>query len=59
MSESGLKLFVGVLCFIVFVISLGLIVVGQRNIGPAGLGTMMVGLVGLVGLLWFYNRKYR
>ena len=43
----------------VFIISIVLTVVGQRNVGPAGLLTMLVGLAGLIFLLWFYNRQYK
>ena len=44
---------------VIFIISIVLTVVGQRNIGPAGLLTMLVGLAGLIFLLWFYNRQYK
>lgn len=59
MSETGQKIVVGCVCLVIFVVSLMLVIIGQRNIGPTGLGTMMLGLVGLIGLLWYYNRKYR
>lgn len=44
---------------IVFIVCLVLIVNGQRNIGYSGLMVMVLGLAGLLGLLWDYNRKYQ
>jgi len=44
---------------IVFVFGIGLVVVGEKNIGAPGLGLMMLGLAVLIGLLWSYNRKYK
>lgn len=48
-----------VLKIILFIICLFLVFRGQKNIGYAGLATMCVGLTGLLGLLWDYNRKYQ
>lgn len=44
-----------IICAIVFVVCLILIIVGQRNIGLAGLGIMLMGLSGLITLLGYYN----
>lgn len=44
---------------IVFVVCICLVIIGQRNIGPAGLLTMLAGLAGLVVLLWLYNRQFK
>lgn len=46
-------------CLAVFVVSMALIVVGQRRIGPMGLLLMVVGLAGILLLLYLYNRKYQ
>ena len=43
----------------VFVIVLALIVVGQRRIGPIGLLLMVMGLAGILLLLYLYNRKFQ
>jgi hypothetical protein len=43
---------------IIFVISLVLVIIGQRNTGKIELGIMLVGLTGLLGLLYNYNQKY-
>ena len=48
-----------IVVIVIFVVCIGLIIVGQRNIGPKGLLTEIVGLAGLVGLLAFYNSKYK
>ena len=48
-----------ILYTVIFVVSVALIAVGQRNIGPAGLLVMLVGLAGILILLYLYNRKFR
>ncbi|WP_169834294.1 DUF6903 family protein [Paenibacillus donghaensis] len=37
----------------------GLVVFGHREVGYGSLGLMFVGLIGLLGLLYDYNRKYQ
>lgn len=59
MSEKMEKIVLAVILVAVFIVSVVLTVVGQRNIGPQGLLTMLVGLAGLIFLLWFYNRQYK
>ncbi len=59
MSEKMKKIVTMTVLIVIFIISIVLTVVGQRNIGPAGLLTMLVGLAGLIFLLWFYNRQYK
>lgn len=59
MSERAKKIVMAVILVVVFLASIVLTVVGQRNIGPTGLLTMLAGLAGLVFLLWFYNRQYK
>ncbi|KRL14688.1 DUF6903 family protein [Schleiferilactobacillus perolens] len=54
--NSKIKIIVSSVLFVLFLV---LVVVGQRHIGYAGLGTMMVGLAGLLGLLWMYNKQYQ
>ena len=44
---------------IVFVVCLALITIGQKNIGVPGLIMELVGLVGLLTLLFIYNNKYK
>ena len=58
MSENGKKLLLGILIAVVFVVCIALGIVGQRKIGPSGLLMMLVGLAGLLVLLWLYNRQY-
>ena len=52
MSENAKKILIGIIVAVIFV-------VGQKHIGPKGLGMMMVGLLGLVSLLGLYNRQYK
>lgn len=44
---------------IVFVVCLGLVIVGQKNIGVQGLCVQLIGVVGLLTELFIYNRKYK
>lgn len=44
---------------ICFIVCMALIIVGQKTIGLANLGMMIVGLGGLLVLLYLYNRKYK
>lgn len=44
---------------VVFVVCLGLVIIGQRNISLTGLSMELIGLVGLLVLLFLYNRKYK
>jgi hypothetical protein len=42
----------------VFAGCIALVALGQKNIGIIGLATMLVGLAGLLVLLFIYNKKY-
>ncbi len=48
-----------IIMIIVFIICLALIIVGQRNISVSGLMMELVGLVGLLTLLFVYNHRYK
>lgn len=47
-----------VLYLVIFLVSMGLIAVGQRTTGAGHLLVMFVGLGGVLLLLYLYNRKY-
>ena len=55
MKEKILNL-VLVICFI---LSVSLIIVGQKNVSIAGFANEIIGLAGLLAVLLVYNRKYR
>lgn len=54
-----MKWIVRLICLLVFTGSMALIVTGQRNIGPVGLLTMIIGLAGILVLLYLYNKKFQ
>ena len=54
MNERTKKIITAIVVIVIFVVCIGLIIVG-----PKGLLTEIVGLAGLVGLLAFYNSKYK
>ena len=47
-----------ILKLVVFISCLSLIIIGQKTVGKLELGMMLLGLAGLLGLLYNYNRKY-
>lgn len=59
MDERLQKIITGIVVAVIFAVCLALVIVGQKNVGPKGLLTMLVGLAGLIGLLAFYNSKYK
>lgn len=56
MTTERLKFVGGLVAFIALVT---LVVVANQSTGWINLGLMLAGLLGLVGLLALYNRKYR
>lgn len=54
-----MKWLIRLLYLLVFIVSMVLIVVGQRNIGPTGLLIMIIGLAGILFLLYLYNKKFQ
>lgn len=44
---------------VVFVICLALVIIGQKNISVTGLVMELIGLVGLLTILFCYNRRYK
>ena len=54
-----MKLLLYSLMVLLFAVSISLIVVFQRHIGALYAGIMLLGIAGLLFLLWIYNRKYR
>ena len=59
MDERTKQVLVGIIVAVIFIASVALIIIGQKNIGPQGLLTMLAGHAGLIGLLAFYNHKYK
>lgn len=41
-----------------FAAAVALVIIGQRGRGPVWLLVMLIGLAGLLVLLWLYNRAY-
>lgn len=59
MNEYTKKIIIGILVAIVFVACIVLVIAGQRIIGWTGLGMELLGLAGLLVLLWLYNRQFK
>lgn len=55
-TKSILTTFISVVFFIVCV---ALVIMGQKNVGVQGLMVMLLGLAGLLFLLYRYNRKFK
>ncbi len=54
-----MKWIIRLLYLLVFIVSMVLIIAGQKNIGPVGLLVMLLGLGGILLLLYLYNKKYQ
>lgn len=50
---------IGLVLVLCFILSVGLIISGQKNISLTGFTYEIIGLVGLLVVLFVYNRKYR
>ena len=59
MNERTKSILKTVLAIVFFIVCVALVVVGQRHVGPQGLLVMLLGLVGLILLLYLYNRKFK
>lgn len=44
---------------LIFVVSIVLVFVGQKYIGYAGLGAELIGLVGVIAVLYTYNKRFK
>lgn len=54
-----MKWIIRFLYLLIFIVSMVLITSGQRDIGPVGLIIMLIGLAGILLLLYLYNKKYQ
>lgn len=57
--ENTIKVLSIILKCICLVVFMGMVIIGQKNIGYQGLFTMLAGLCGILLLLYSYNRKYK
>lgn len=46
-----------VINIVVFILFLSMVILGQKNIGVAGLCIQLVGLIGLLTQLFLFNKK--
>lgn len=54
--KSWVKIIIYLLLFCIFV---GLVITGQKTVGPQYLLMQLVGVLGILGLLYLYNKKYQ
>lgn len=54
-----MKVLGNVFKLVCLIVCLGLVIIGQKSIGYTGLLTMIIGLGGILLLLYFYNRQYK
>ncbi len=59
MDEKRKQILSVIVQVIIFIVCLALVIVGQKNVGPQGTLVMILGLAGLIGLLYHYNRKFK
>lgn len=48
-----------IVCTLIFCVCIGLVIYGQKTVGIKNLLLMFVGLLGILGLLFAYNKKYQ
>jgi len=48
-----------IILFGIFILSFALIVIGQKDTGYTGLSMEIIGLFGLIGILYTYNKRYK
>lgn len=48
-----------ILCILVFCICIALVIIGQKTVGIKHLLLQLVGLAGILTLLYGYNKKYQ
>ncbi|MDY6062917.1 MAG: hypothetical protein SPI53_03925 [Erysipelotrichaceae bacterium] len=48
-----------ILMALIFITSITMVIIGQRNVGYPGLLMEIIGVMGLVVDLYLYNRKFR
>lgn len=59
MNETAKKIITAIVILLFFIVCVALVITGQRQTGAPGLIRQLVGIAGLVGLLWLYNRQYK
>ncbi len=57
--EENKKWIVGVIAAVLFIICMALVIVGQSKIEISGLAMQLVGLCGILAMLFAYNKKYK
>lgn len=57
--EENKKWIVVLINAALFLICMALVIVGQRRIEAAGLIMQLIGLAGILTLIYLYNRKYQ
>lgn len=57
--EENKKWIVGIIAAILFVICMALVMVGQRTISASGMFKEILGLCGILVMLFVYNQKYK
>lgn len=57
--EENKKWIVGIIAAILFIICMALVMVGQRTISASGMFKEILGLCGILVMLFVYNQKYK
>lgn len=58
MTETTIKI-ITTLKIIVFLMCIGLVILGHEYIGVKGTFVQLAGLAGILTLVWNYNRKFK
>lgn len=53
------KWIIRLVCLVLFIVFIAMIAIGQRTVGLPYLGMMLVGLIGLLAMLFIYNKQHQ
>ena len=59
MNERTKSILTTHISVVFFIVCVALVIMGQKNVGVQGLMVMLLGLAGLLFLLYRYNRKFK
>lgn len=59
LRESAAAKLKYILLFALFAIFFSMVIIGQKTTGPVSLLVQLCGILGILLLLYFYNRKYQ
>ena len=57
-QQFNRKILTAIICLLILIVSIFLVITGQKQIGTIGLLKMLIGIAGILALLGYYNSFY-